>query len=156
MLAQTRREGENSAVALLRKKEHTLKRLMMYIGLLLLTIMFSACTAAMDEDVQKLNTSREALRTCLAAHQSDPDACSAAQAMFVADQQTIETRASTDPTYQQSVLSGVLIGFAKGSENRRAQAAYQPMPAPNLLGQTYRITTPGDVVGQQVTVTPGP
>ena len=129
---------------------------MMYLRLVLLTLVLGGCTAAMDEDVQKLDTSREALRTCLAAHQSDPQACQAEQAMFAADQQTIETRASTDPAYQQSPLSSFLIGFARGTENRRAQPAYQPMPAPNPLGQNYRITTPGDVVGQQVTVTPAP
>ena len=129
---------------------------MMYLGFVPLAVVLGACTAAMDEDVQKLDTSREALRTCLAAHQSDPQTCQAQQAMFGADQQTIETRASTDPTYQQSVLSSILIGFAKGTENRRAEAAYQPMPTPNPLGQTYRITTPGDVIGQQITVTPQP
>ena len=130
-----------------------MKRLTIYLGLVLLAVVLGACTAAMDEDVQKLDASREALRTCLAAHQSDPQACQAEQAMLAADQQTIETRASTDPTYQHSVLSSILTGFAEGMASRRAQTAF---PAPNPLGQTYRVTTPGDVVGQQVTVTPEP
>jgi len=75
----------------------------MYLALVPVAVVLGARTAAMDEDVRKLDTSRVAQRTCLATHQSDPQACQAEQAMFAADQQTIETRASPDPAYQQSV-----------------------------------------------------
>lgn len=57
----------------------------MYLGLVLLALALGACTAAMDDDVQKLDASRETLRTRLAAHQSDPQACQADQAMLAAD-----------------------------------------------------------------------
>ena len=132
---------------------------MMYFSLLVLTVMLGGCAAdRMNETAEKLDASREALRTCLAAHQTDPDACASEKEMFEVDRETYEARASAinGGAVEGGAGEQFLNGFAKGLANRRAQTNYQPMLTPNPLGQTYRITTPGDVVGQQVTVTPGP
>jgi hypothetical protein len=121
--------------------------------------MLGGCSVSrMNETAQKLDASREALRTCLAAHQTSPDACAAEKEMFEADRETYEARAAAinSGAVEGDAAEQFLQDFAKGLANRRAQAAYQPLPAPNPLGQNYRITTPSDVVGQQVTVTPMP
>jgi hypothetical protein len=91
------------------------------VGLLVVTTL-NGCTAArMNETAQKLDASREALRTCLAANQSAPDACAAEKEMFEADLATYEARSSA--------ISGARArGFAQGSAQ-----TYNPASEPGWM-----------------------